>query len=207
MTHFKYTFILPEVKYPFNLKESHLAFLPEADSDERLGVVLWAHWSSRTPWYSVKSRIRKRAPPSCKSKNWWCFAFVNIYAPNRGADRIIIFKNWVNVWTCECGWVSNIRADWDSTVDFTSDKRLVINTLVAQAQCFGSTNGLLVEIQWVLVDFSGLGGTGWNKLFCTPVHGGGQGLTQLKSRNAAFRLKTVQRFLYLTHTHTLTHRL
>lgn len=124
------------------------------------------------------------------------FKFLGIYLGSEEFKK----KNWENVKDKVCAKLS--KWNWLLPQLSYRGRVLVINNLVAHSlwhtlNVLDPPMDFFVDIQRILVNFFWTG-KHWVKeaVLYLPVHEGGQGLIELKSRYAAFRLKTVQRLLY-----------
>jgi len=122
--------------------------------------------------------------------------FLGIYLSNEEFQK----KNMENVKDKVCAKLS--KWCWLLSQLSYRGRVLVINNLVASTlwhrlNVLEPPMDFFVDIQRLLVNFF-WSGRHWLKeaILYLPVQEGGQGLINLKSRYAAFRLKTVQRFLY-----------
>ncbi len=109
-------------------------------------------------------------------------------------------KNWEGTMERVCARLSR----WKWLLSQLSDRGrvLIVNNLVASALwhrliVLSQPRGLIEEVQRATVDFF-WSGQHWlrSAVLYLPVHEGGQGLVDIASRIAAFRLQTAQKLLY-----------
>lgn len=161
--------------------------------------------SAKVNWGKSKALLcgawGDRAPPLLPGGLQWGCEGLKVLGVYLGSERWVR-KNWEGLSQAVVSRLARWR--WLLSQVSYRGRVLIINNLVASSlwhklAVLNPPAGLLADLQRKLVDFF-WSGHHWLRaavLYMT-VHEGGQGLVELESRMAAFRLKAAQRLLYHT---------